>query len=77
MGTFMDKRSLDSKQVNYFEQINSDHHRDFVNAHNNCVLCGTVLELSHIPLADSPQIKEEAHCPECEMRTRAKIHTLN
>jgi hypothetical protein len=73
----MDKRALDSRQLNYFEQINSDHHREFVNAHNNCVLCGTVLELRHLPLADSPSIKEEAHCPECEMRTRAKIYTLN
>jgi hypothetical protein len=25
----------------------------------------------------SGNIKEEAHCPQCEVRTRAKIHTLN
>lgn len=73
----MDKRVWDAKSLNYFEKINSSEHRDFVNAHNNCVLCGTVLELRHVSISDESTIKEEAYCPECELRTRAKIHTLN
>lgn len=73
----MEKRQQDVKQVTYFERINSDMHRDFVTSHNNCVLCGTVLELCHVPLSEGHYIKEEAYCPECEMRTRAKIYTLN
>lgn len=64
-------------KVQYFENVENNHHREFVNAHNNCVLCGTVLELRHIREEDNKSVKEEAHCPQCELRTRAKTHTLN
>lgn len=73
----MEKPGSVLKTLNVFERINSREHKDFVKSHNDCVLCGTRLELDHLPLAEGPYIKEVAHCPECEIRTRAKIYTLH
>ena len=64
-------------KVNYFERVEKKHQRDFINAHNNCILCGTVLELQHIRQENKEEIKEEAQCPQCEVKTRAKVYTLN
>lgn len=64
-------------KLKYYERTELKHHRDYIRAHNNCVLCGTALELQHIAEAQENNIKEEAYCPHCDTRTRAKIHTLN
>ena len=64
-------------KLQYFEKIDQKKHQEFVDAHTNCVLCGTVLELRHIQSAEKTQVKEEAYCKCCNLRTRAKIHTLN
>lgn len=68
---------MDFSKIRYFERVDKVHQREFVIAHNNCVLCGTVLELKHAKNETDGTIKEEAHCPECELRTRAKIFTMN
>ncbi|MBX2988586.1 MAG: hypothetical protein KF802_11880 [Bdellovibrionaceae bacterium] len=68
---------MESGKINYFERTDSEHHRDFIELHSHCALCGTVLELQHVVDHQTCEIKEEARCPECEVRTRAKIHTLN
>lgn len=67
---------MDLGKLQYFEKIEKPLHREFINAHSNCVLCGTVLELQHIQLPEEKKVKEEAYCPTCNLRTRAKIHTL-
>ncbi len=64
-------------KVQYFEKIETKTHREFVQAHNNCVLCSSVLELRHIRADEGSEIKEEAYCPQCDLRTRAKNYTLN
>jgi transcription elongation factor Elf1 len=64
-------------KLQYFEKIEQKKHREFVTAQSNCVLCGSVLELRHMQVSDKSQIKEEAHCTACNLRTRAKIYTLN
>ena len=46
-------------KVQYFEKVENPNQREFINAHNNCILCGTVLELQHIRTADTSLIKEE------------------
>lgn len=68
---------MEYNKINYFEKVDTPKHREFIISQNNCVLCGTVLELRHVADKSSGNIKEEAHCPQCEVRTRAKIHTLN
>jgi DNA-directed RNA polymerase subunit RPC12/RpoP len=67
---------MDAGKIHYFEKVESHQHREFIQAHNHCILCGSVLELRHVRGEDNEQIKEEAHCPQCEMRTRAKVYSL-
>lgn len=64
-------------KVQYFEKIETPQHRDFVHNQGHCVLCRNVLELKHSSQKQENQIKEEAYCIECDVKTRAKIYTLN
>ena len=68
---------MHENKINYFEKIDEPKHREFINLQNNCILCGTVLELRHVREKEEIQIKEEAYCTQCEMRTRAKIFALH
>lgn len=67
---------MENSKIHYFEKNAEKHHREYINSHNNCILCQTVLELRHIRHDQSMLIKEEAYCPDCDMRTRAKEYTL-
>ncbi len=64
-------------KVQYFERVETNTHREFIQAHNNCILCSSVLELQHKRVEESAEIKEEAYCPQCDLRTRAKNYILN
>ena len=68
---------METNKINYFEKIDSPKHREFIISQNNCILCGTVLELKHIADRDVAEVKEEAFCPHCDVKTRAKTHILN
>jgi len=68
---------MDLGKVQYFEKVESNHQRDFVHAHNNCTLCGNTLELQHIRTQEVSEIKEEARCPQCDIRARVKVYVLN
>ena len=63
-------------KIHYFERVEKTHHREFIQAHNHCILCASVLELRHVRGDDKVEIREEAHCPQCDLRTRAKVYTL-
>lgn len=68
---------MDLGKVQYFEKVETKTHREFIQAHNNCVLCSSVLELRHIRFEEQGEIKEEAYCTQCDLRTRAKNYTMN
>ena len=68
--------NVEQSKINYFENARTTQHREFIISQNNCVLCGTVLELKHLP-EDETQVKEEAYCPHCDVKTRGKIYSLN
>ncbi|NUN04539.1 MAG: hypothetical protein HUU57_02145 [Bdellovibrio sp.] len=68
---------MEIRKINYFEKTDSAQHREFIISQNNCILCGTVLELKHIADTQTLEIKEEAFCTQCDVKTRAKTHTLN
>lgn len=68
---------MDTQKINYFEKIEHPKHQEFILAQNHCVLCGTALQLKHVADQVESQIKEEAYCPECEIKTRAKIFSLH
>lgn len=74
---FKDEELMQQNRIQYFENVEKNQHREFIISQNNCVLCGTVLELRHLVDKETGQIKEEAHCTQCEVRTRAKTHNLN
>lgn len=63
------------KDINYYENTKSAGQLAYLKLQCNCVLCNTALELKFEQLNEGV-IKEEATCPECEIRTRAKTHTL-
>ncbi len=73
----MDKSQTENMPIQYFENVDSDKYREFINSQSNCVLCGSVLELSHTTDNILGHIREEARCPSCEVRTRARFYPLN
>jgi hypothetical protein len=68
-------RGVSVKDVSYYEKTDSTTQADYLRLQCNCVLCNSTLELKFEMLTDG-EIKEEATCPQCEIRTRAKIHSL-
>lgn len=68
---------MDLSKVQYFEKIENTIQSEFVQSHNHCILCHSTLELRHIQIEDGQAVKEEAHCPECDVRTRSKVYSLN
>jgi len=67
---------MDLGKLQYFEKVESKPQKDFLNAQNNCILCGGVLELQHVRVEAKAEIKEEAHCHHCDLRTRTKTYSL-
>lgn len=67
---------MEMHKINYFENAQNSNQRDFIIAQNNCILCGTVLELKHLTDNEHGEIKEEAFCPACEVKTRNRVHAL-
>lgn len=64
------------KSISYYEKTESANQEAYLKLQCNCVLCGASLELKFETI-DKTEIKEEATCPECEIRTRAKIYSLH
>ncbi len=60
-----------------FNEPEIDKYRDFILSQNNCTLCGSQLEVSHKTNETLGTIKEEAQCPSCEVRIRARTYTVN
>ncbi len=68
---------MSPNKLPYFEKVQSHAQKEFLKAHNNCVLCGAALELLHVRLDQELQILEEAHCPDCDRKARDRKYTLN
>lgn len=62
-------------KVQYYEQAATAEQKAYIQLHCHCVLCNTSLELQFEPI-NIIEIKEVAHCPQCEIRTRAKTHPI-
>ncbi|OFZ31800.1 MAG: hypothetical protein A2622_03270 [Bdellovibrionales bacterium RIFCSPHIGHO2_01_FULL_40_29] len=63
------------KAVQYYEKASSIHQKAYIQLQCHCVLCNTTLELQ-FEVVTTDEIKEVAHCPQCEIRTRAKTHHI-
>lgn len=72
---------MDLGKIQYFEKVETIKQREFVDAHNNCILCGSALDLQHVRVQETQllqdEIREEAHCPQCAVKTRTKVYALN
>lgn len=63
------------KDVSYYEKTDSATQSAYLKLQCDCALCNTPLELK-FELITPHEIKEEATCPQCEIRARAKIHLV-
>lgn len=57
-----------------FEAI--DPREQFLMEYNNCPLCGTELYYTHNTDFIYLDVKEEAHCPHCNIKTKTDSHRL-
>lgn len=49
----------------------------FVNEHSLCAMCDSELEISHEINRTELKVKEQAHCPSCEIRVRTSHHLMH
>jgi hypothetical protein len=68
-------QTMTINQINYYENTSNVFQKAFVSLQSNCSLCTTNLELS-VSVLDNGEIKEEAFCPQCELRLRSKSHII-
>ncbi len=61
------------KDVTYYQKTDSANQTAYLKLQCDCILCSTPLELK-FEFITPTEIKEEATCPQCEIRARAKIH---
>ncbi|WP_409479202.1 hypothetical protein [Pseudobdellovibrio sp. HCB154] len=59
-----------------YEKTENTFQKAFIALQCNCVLCATPLELKVTSEENSLEIKEEAFCPQCNIRMRSKSHTV-
>ncbi len=73
---FATTRAMEQNKNQNYEKAETLSQREFIMVQSHCVLCGGNLELKHT--RDSQlTIKEEARCPHCDIRTRAKNFILH
>ncbi len=66
---------LKLNDIHYYENTANVFQKAFVSLQCNCSLCATNLEIS-VSALDNGEIKEEAYCPQCELRLRSKSYTV-
>ncbi|MCM2354754.1 MAG: hypothetical protein NDI63_14135 [Pseudobdellovibrio sp.] len=59
-----------------YEKTENTFQKAFIALQCNCVLCATQLELKLTSEENSIEVKEEAFCPQCNIRMRSKSHTV-
>lgn len=53
-----------------------DHKQNLIEYYNNCSICGTELEFTHVTHFTHFEVEEEAHCPSCKIRMKKESHGL-
>lgn len=51
-------------------------HEIVLDDENNCCLCGSALNFKHEVDYATLRIKEDAHCPSCQIQMKSKEHKL-
>ena len=50
---------------------------NFIQSQNNCPLCGSELEIETESYLENFTLREEAHCPQCQVLARVKDHKMH
>lgn len=61
--------------VRHYENTQNIFQKAFVAVQCNCALCATDLVIT-VSTVTNGEIKEEAYCPQCDLRMRSKVHTV-
>ena len=64
-----------AQRVRRYENTQNIFQKAFVAVQCNCALCATELVLT-VSNVNNGEIKEEAYCPQCDLRMRSKVHTI-
>lgn len=67
--------TLKLEDIHYYEKAENTFQKAFVSVQCNCVLCATNLEIK-VSHNEEGTVKEEAFCPQCNIRMRSKSHTI-
>jgi hypothetical protein len=68
-------QKLKLTDIHCYENAANVLQKAFVSLQCNCALCNTDLEIN-VSRQDNGEIKEDAYCPQCELRLRSKSHIL-
>lgn len=70
--------TTDSKVITEFRIVPTDSHREqFLDDYHHCCLCGSELVFTHNTNFIALDVKEEAFCPSCNIRTKQNDHRLH
>lgn len=59
------------------QEIKNDKHKTFIERQNNCPLCNAQLEIRVESYLEDFTLREEAHCPKCDVLARVKDHKMH
>ena len=77
MNTKKSTTDRETAEITYNAVANDYAHQEqFLMDYNNCCLCGDELIFSHVTNFIRQEVKEEAHCPSCKIRTKEHNHSL-
>lgn len=53
-----------------------DHRQNMIEYYNNCSMCGSDLDFSHVTQFQYNEVKVEGHCPCCQVQLKNETHQL-
>lgn len=53
-----------------------DHRTNLIEYYNNCSICGSLLDFTHVTHFVSGQVKEEGSCSCCQVVLKNEVHQL-
>lgn len=62
--------------VHFHKLTVQDYREQFIEDYNQCCICGTNLDFTHVAHFVNNEVKEEAYCSCCNIRTRSLVHSL-
>ena len=65
---------MNAKEITYISS--KQEHEIILDDENNCCLCGSDLKFAHNVDYLTLTIKEEAHCPSCNIQMKSREHKI-